>query len=89
MGEFTTIQITKKLKKDLDLLKISKRDTYNQVIEDLVEDTLELSGRALKDIQEALEDVKHGRVFTHDEVKKELLIQAKKIALEKSKISNS
>ena len=72
MGEFTTIQITKKLKKDLDLLKISKRDTYNQVIEDLVEDTLELSGRALKDIQEALEDVKHGRVFTHDEVKKEL-----------------
>ena len=72
MGEFTTIQITKKLKEKLDQLKVSKRDTYNQVIEDLVEDTFELSDKALKDLTEALEDVKHGRVVSHEEIKKEL-----------------
>ncbi|MHA1453001.1 MAG: DUF7557 family protein [Promethearchaeota archaeon] len=72
MGEFTTIQIKKKLKKKLDQLKVSKRDTYNQVIEDLVEDTFELSEQAKNDLQEAVEDVKQGRVISHEDVKKEL-----------------
>lgn len=72
MGEFTTIQITKKVKQYLDQLKVSKRDTYNQIIEDLIEDTLGLSDQALQDIQEALEDVKKGQLISHDEVKKQL-----------------
>ncbi|MHA1111583.1 MAG: DUF7557 family protein [Promethearchaeota archaeon] len=72
MGEFTTIQIKKKLKKKLDQLKVSKRDTYNQVIEDLVEDTFELTEQAKNDLQEAVEDVKQGRVISHEDVKKEL-----------------
>ena len=72
MGEYTTIQISKKLKKQLDKLKMSKRDTYNQVIEDLVEDTFELNDKALEDLHEALEDVKNSRVVSHENLKKEL-----------------
>ena len=71
MSDFTTIQVSKKVKKELDKLKFSKRDTYNQVIEELIEDTLELSDQAKKDIKEALEDIKKGRVYTQEEIEKE------------------
>ena len=72
MSNYTTIRITKKLKRDLDKLKVSKRDTYNQVIENLVEDTYELSDQAKKDLAEALDDIKNGRIVSHEQVKKEL-----------------
>ena len=72
MSDYTTIRITKKLKKDLDNLKMSERDTYNQVIENLIEDMYELSDQAKKDLAEALEDVKNGRTVTHEQLKKEL-----------------
>lgn len=71
MSDYTTIRITKKLKEDLNRLKISERDTYQQVIENLVEDTLELSEQAKKDIAEALDDIKNGRVYTQEEIEKE------------------
>lgn len=72
MADTTTIQIDKKTKKKLDAMKISSRDTYNDVIEQLIEDSLELSEETKKDIQKALEDYEKGRVSTLDEVKKEL-----------------
>ena len=72
MANTTTIQIDKKTKKKLDEMKLSKRDTYNDVIEQLIEDSLELSEETKKDIQEALEDYENGKVSTLEEVKKEL-----------------
>ena len=66
----TTIQISKELKQELDQRKISNRETYEEVIWDLVEDTLELSEQTKKDLKEAMEDVKAGRVYTMEEIKK-------------------
>ena len=43
-----------------------------QIIWDLIEDTMELSQTTLENIKEAEEDIKHRRVYTHDEIKKEL-----------------
>jgi predicted transcriptional regulator len=65
------IQISQDLKKELDQRKFSKNDTYEEVIWDLVEDTMELSEETKKNIKEALEDVKAGRIYTLEEVKKE------------------
>jgi predicted transcriptional regulator len=48
----TTIQISDSTKQTLDKLKIFERETYNEVIENLLEDNLELNERTLKEINE-------------------------------------
>ncbi|MHA1673041.1 MAG: DUF7557 family protein [Promethearchaeota archaeon] len=72
MGENTTIQIKKNTKFKLDSLKLSKRDTYNDIIENLIEDSLELSEETMKDIREAIEEHKKGQSISLDEVKQQL-----------------
>ncbi len=72
MDKMTTIQIRCDVKERLDKLKLSRRDTYNDVIELLLEDSQELGEQAIEDLNEALEDVKNGRVVPHDEVKRRL-----------------
>ena len=68
----TTIQVSKKTKEMLEKLKISSRDSYNDVIEQLIEDSQELSEEAMKDVEAALEDVKQGRIVSHEEVKRRM-----------------
>lgn len=68
----TTIQVSKELKRTLDKMKLGNRETYNDVIERLIEDTLELSEETKKDIERSLEDFKAGRYKTLAQVRKEL-----------------
>jgi len=71
----TTIQIDKDLKKLLDELKIHERESYSSVIRRLVEariDDMPLSEETLKKIEEALENIRKGEVYTTEEVKREL-----------------
>lgn len=68
----TTIQISESLQTELKDRKIYPRESYEEVIWDLIEDTMELSEETLKDIKESEADIKAGRVFTLDEVKKRL-----------------
>lgn len=72
MANITTVQLEVKTKKELENLKISERDTFNDVIENLIEDTMELSEQTKKDIEQALKEVKEGKFVTHKEVKKQL-----------------
>ena len=72
MGENTSIQIKKATKLKLDSLKLSKRDTYNDIIENLLEDSLELNEETMKDIQEALEEYNQGKSHSLEEVKHQL-----------------
>jgi predicted CopG family antitoxin len=48
----TTIQISDNVKKALENLKIFERETYNEVIENILEDNLELNEKTLKEINE-------------------------------------
>ncbi len=66
------IQVTTETKPKLDKMGGSKRDTYNDIIENLIEDSMELSEEAKKDIEEAMEDYKQGRVYSMNDVKKSL-----------------
>ncbi len=62
----TTIQISDNVKQRLDKMKIFERETYNGVIENMMEDNLELNDKTKKEIKEA----RKGRTFSHEEVGK-------------------
>lgn len=48
----TTIQISDSVKKSLDSIKLFQRETYNEVIENMLEDNLDLNRKTLKEIEE-------------------------------------
>ena len=66
----TTIQLSKETKKMLDRLKLYARETYNDVIERLIEDELRLSTAARKGMEEARKHVESGKFIPHHEVSK-------------------
>lgn len=68
----TTIQVTEGGRDRLRELRIHPRETYNDVIERILADDDELSEAALSDIQEALEDVRDGRLYSNEQVGREL-----------------
>ena len=68
----TTIQVSEKLQKELIKRKMYDKETYEEVIWDLVEDTLELDEDTKKEIAQARQKIKEGKYHTMEEVKKEL-----------------
>lgn len=72
MGEITSIQIKKKTKEILDSLKLTKRESYNDVIDNLIEDSLSLNEETLEDIQKAMKEYEQGQFTTLKEAKQQL-----------------
>ena len=68
----TTIQVSEKLQKELIKRKMYDKETYEEVIWNLVEDTLELDEDTKKEIAQARQEIKEGKYHTMEEVKKEL-----------------
>ncbi|MBI3623612.1 hypothetical protein HY212_06060 [Candidatus Pacearchaeota archaeon] len=66
----TTIQISDNVKRTLDRMKVHGRETYNDVIEVMLEDNLDLNEKTKKEIEEARRQAKAGNVISHEEVKK-------------------
>lgn len=69
----TTIQISKDLLDELKKRKMYRKETYEEVIWDLLEDTMELSEQTKKNIKQAEEEIKKGKVHTLEEIEEELL----------------
>jgi len=73
----TTIQISKDLLEKLRLMKIHNKESYEDLIWDLIEDRMEFSEETKKNIKEYEKDIKEGRTdkFTNlEKVKEELKI---------------
>ena len=68
----TTIQVSEELKDRLSLRKISNKDSYEDIIWDLLEDTLELNDQTKKEIEISRKEIAEGKFTTHAELKKEL-----------------
>lgn len=68
----TTIQISSSLQNELTKMKIFDRETYEEIIWDLIEDTKELSEETKRDIAEARKEFKEGKFSTLEEVEKRL-----------------
>lgn len=74
MTATTTICIDPKVKDRLTSLKHHSRESYSSVIErltNLAMDEEPLSDEAIKGIEEALEDIKQGRLHSEEEIMKE------------------
>ncbi|EQB68167.1 MAG: hypothetical protein ACYCSO_08765 [Cuniculiplasma sp.] len=68
----TTIQVSEKLQKELAKRKIYEKETYEEVIWDLVEDSQELDEETKREITQARQEIRDGKYHTLDDVKKEL-----------------
>ena len=72
--EQSTIKLSKKLKNDLRKQMNHPRETYEVVIARLLKITQDdvLSKEVIKNIEEGVADIKAGRVYTSEQVKKRL-----------------
>jgi len=68
----TTIQISDELRQTLQVRKLSDKESYERVIWDLIEDSLEISEQTKKDLSEARAQVKKEKIKTLAQVKKEM-----------------
>ncbi|MDP7180101.1 MAG: hypothetical protein QF824_02440 [Candidatus Woesearchaeota archaeon] len=68
----TTIQVSNKLVDELKNRKMYDKESYEEIIWDLIEDTKELSEETKKDIEESRKEFKEGKFSTLEEVEKRL-----------------
>lgn len=68
----TTIQISNELLNELKSRKMYDKESYEEVIWDLLEDTTELSEETKRNIKQAEKEFREGKFYTHEQVKKEL-----------------
>ncbi len=68
----TTIQISNILQKELLKRKFFNKETYEEVIWDLIEDNQELSEQTKKEIAQSRAEYKAGKTHTLEKIKKEM-----------------
>ncbi|MCK5107401.1 MAG: hypothetical protein KAQ83_01625 [Nanoarchaeota archaeon] len=68
----TTIQISKELLNELKSRKMYNKESYEDIIWDLLEDTMELSEQTIKNIKKSEKDIKAGKLYSIKDVKREL-----------------
>jgi len=68
----TTIQVSNKLVKELKDRKMHDKESYENVIWDLLEDSMELSEETKRNIKQAEKDIREGRTVSLEKVKKKL-----------------
>ncbi|HLC74350.1 MAG TPA: hypothetical protein VJH88_00670 [Candidatus Nanoarchaeia archaeon] len=68
----TTIQISRELLETLKKRKIADKESYEEVIWDLLEDTMEISEETKRDIAQSRKEVREGKVHKWADIKKEL-----------------
>ena len=68
----TTIQVSEELAQELKSKKLYDKESYEEVIWDLIEDSKELSEETKRNIEESRAEIKAGKFWTHAQVKKEL-----------------
>jgi len=70
----TTIQVSKELLNRLQKMKVHSKESYEDIIWDLLEDTMELSEQTKKDIEESRREIKEGKFVTLEDIKKKYKI---------------
>jgi predicted transcriptional regulator len=70
--ETTSIQISKDLLKELKSHKMYDKESYEEIIWDLLEDRMELSEETESLIEESEREIQEGKGLSLEEVKREL-----------------
>ena len=68
----TTIQVSEKLIKELKQRKLYDKESYEELIWDLLEDSMELSEETKRHIKEAEKEIKEGKTVPLSQVRKNL-----------------
>ena len=71
----TTIQISQDLQKELNKMKLYKRETYEEVIWNIIEDTKELSKETKRNIEQSRKEISEGKFTTLSELKKKYNVE--------------
>jgi predicted transcriptional regulator len=71
----TTIQISSNLQQELNKMKLFNRETYEEVIWNIIEDTMELSEQTRKDIALSRKEISEGKFVTLSDLKKKYNLQ--------------
>lgn len=71
----TTIQISSNLQQELNKMKLFNRETYEEVIWNIIEDTKELSEQSRKDIALSRKEISEGKFVTLSDLKKKYNLQ--------------
>ena len=66
----STIQLSTELKHTLQSMKLHPRETFNDVLERLVEDLRELDKETVAEVEEARAAIRAGRYLTQGQVRK-------------------
>ena len=70
----TTIQVSQNLLGVLKTMKMYNKESYENLIWDLIEDRMEFSEETKKNIAQSEKEYREGKTITLEEVKKELEI---------------
>jgi predicted transcriptional regulator len=71
----SSLRVNPRTKSRLEKLKAHPRESYDRVIDRLIDsyhDDEPLTEEEIEGIEEALQDLKEGRTYTHEQVKKKL-----------------
>jgi predicted transcriptional regulator len=68
----TTIQINEDVRSILNQMKLFERETYNDVLERLIEDVREINEKTKNEIEYALKEIEDGKYVTHEKLAKEM-----------------
>lgn len=68
----TTIQVKRPMKARLDSMKLHSRESYNDVLERILEDLEDINPAALRRYDEILKQVKAGKFKTDEQLRREL-----------------
>lgn len=66
----TTIQVSDDTRATLEKMKLYEKESYNEIIERMLEDQKELNQKTKQEIEEARKRVKGGKFVTMDSVAK-------------------
>ena len=68
----TTIQVSRELLEKLAIMKMHEKESYENVIWDLVEDRMEFSEATKKNIEQSEKEIKEGKTISLEKIKKKL-----------------
>lgn len=66
----TTIQVSEGLVAELKARKLYDKESYEEIIWDLLEDSMELSEETKRDIEKSEKEIKKGKTVSFAEVKR-------------------
>ena len=66
----TTIQVSQELVEELKIRKIYNKESYEDIIRDLLEDSKEINEETKKDIERGFADIKSGKTISFGAIKK-------------------